>query len=92
MVSGQSSWSKTPSRKEKGGDCQCIMPRTRRQPFGAVDAKASVQDWRSKDLRLSKVAQKAMPISLLIEGEGVSETRFLSDHSLSRDTYNPHPT
>ena len=68
------------------------MPRTRRQPFGAVDAKASVQDWRSKDLRLSKVAQKAMPISLLIEGEGVSETRFLSDHSLSRDTYNPHPT
>ena len=61
-------------------------------PFRAVDGKPSVQGGRSKDLRLSKVGQKAMPISLLIEGEGVSETRFLSVGSLSRDTYNPHPT
>ena len=92
MVSGQSGWSKTPRPKSKGGDCQCIMPRTRCEPFGAVDAKASVQGGRSKDLMLSKMGQKAMPISLLIEGEGGSETRFLSDHSLSRDTYSPHHT
>ena len=61
-------------------------------PFWAVDAKASVKVFRSKDLSFRELGQKVRPISLLIEGEGGSQNKFCVARRPLQDTYNPHHT
>jgi len=61
-------------------------------PFSAVDAKASVKVFRSKDLSFRELGQKVRPTSLLVEGEGGSQNEFCVARCPSQDTYNPHPT
>ena len=76
----------------KGVIVNALCLGTRREPFSAVDAKASVKVSRSKDLSDRKLRQKVRPISLLIEGEGGSQNEFCVARRPLQDTYNPHPT
>ena len=59
-------------------------------PFSAVDAKASVKVFRSKDLSFKGLRQKVRPTSLLVEREGGSENEFSVARRPLQSTYNPH--
>ena len=76
----------------KGVIVNALCIGTRCVPFSAVDAKASVKVFRSKDLSFRELWQKVRPISLLIEGEGGSENKFSVARHPLQDTYNPHHT
>ena len=76
----------------KGVIVNALCLGTRCVPFSAVDAKASVKVFRSKDLSVRGLRQKVRPTSLLVEREGGSENEFSVRLLSSHDTYNPHPT
>ena len=76
----------------KGVIVSALCIGTRCVPFSAVDAKASVKVFRSKDLSDRNLRQKVRPISKLIEGEGGSQNEFCVARHPLQDTYNPHHT
>ena len=76
----------------KGVIVNALCIGTRCVPFSAVDAKASVKVFRSKDLSVKGLRQKVRPTSLLVEREGGSENEFSVARCPLQDTYNPHPT
>ena len=78
--------------RRKGVIVNALCLGTRREPFSAVDAKASVKVFRSKDLLDRELRQKVRPTSLLVEREGGSENEFSVARRPLQDTYNPHHT
>lgn len=76
----------------KGVIVNALCIGTRCVPFSAVDAKASVKVFRSKDLSSKELRQKPRPTSLLVEREGGSENEFSVARHPLQDTYNPHHT
>ena len=78
--------------RRKGVIVNALCSGTRREPFSAVDAKAAVKVFRSKDLLDRELRQKVRPTSLLVEREGGSENEFSVARHPLQDTYNPHHT
>ena len=89
---GHSSWSKTPSGQNKGGDCQRIMPRNKVLPFQQLMLKHQFKASGLKTCGSASWGQNLGSISLLIVREGGSENEFSVGLLSSHDTYNPHPT
>ena len=78
--------------RRKGVIVNALCIGTRCVPFSAVDAKASVKVFRSKDLLDRELRQKVRPTSLLVEREGGSENEFSVARRPLQSTYNPHHT